>query len=62
MTIGFALLTIEHSMIDYNENEVYFDGVVTYDTDAVVAYGFITGTLLVITIGLILIWKKTPSR
>jgi hypothetical protein len=62
VTIGFAFLAIERAMWDYNESGVYFDGVTTYDTDAVVAYGFISGTLLVITIALTLIWKKTPNH
>ena len=61
-TIGFAVLTIHRSMMDYNENGVYFDGVVTYDSDAVPAYGSITGILLVITVGLLLNRKKTAGH
>ena len=60
-TIYFATLTIKRLALDYNENGVYFDGVVTYDTDAILGYGLITGTLLIITVGLQLIWKKPTT-
>lgn len=65
LTIGFAALTASRLAMDYNENGVYFDGVVTYDTDAIVVYGLITFTLLAATIGLQSVRRKEkfkPSR
>ena len=58
--IFFATLTIKRLTWDYNENGVYFDGETTYDQDAILVYGLITGTLLIIVVGLQLIWKR-PS-
>ena len=34
----FAGLAYERSLLDYNDNGVYFDGITTYDTDAIDAY------------------------
>ena len=48
--------------MDYSENGVYFDGVVTYDKDAILVYGLITLTLLIITLGLQLLWNKRKSK
>jgi hypothetical protein len=62
LTTAFALLTIERVMMDYNENGVYFDGLATYNSDAVVAYGSVTCVLLVITAGIILISRKIHRR
>jgi hypothetical protein len=63
VTIGFACLTISRMMIDYNENGVYFDAnsLVTYDDDAIPAYGIITIILLTVTIALILVGRKKTS-
>ena len=49
-TLTFLVLTIRRSMLDYNENGVYFDGAVTYDRDAVVTFGTITVALALVTI------------
>ena len=62
LTIGFAVVTINRLTMDYNENGVYFDDNVTYDTDAIMAYGIITGTLLLLTVGLMIVWRKAPSH
>ena len=62
LTIGFAVVTISRLTMDYNENGVYFDGNMTYDTDAIVGYGIITGTLLLLTVVLMIVWRKAPSH
>jgi len=56
-TIGLMILTIQRMTMDYNENGVYFDGEVTYDTDALLVYKVISILLLIITLGTALIWK-----
>ena len=42
-----ASISYERSLLDYNENGVYFDGVTTYDTDAVVGFGFVAALLFI---------------
>ena len=58
VTIGFVVLTAQRMTMDYNENGVYYDGAVTFDTDALVAYMVISCVLVVVTIGTGLVWKK----
>lgn len=57
-TIFFLILTIKRSTLEYTENGVNFDGIVTYNNDAILVYGFITAILLVLTIGITVVWKK----
>jgi hypothetical protein len=56
-TVVFMLLTVERMRMDYNENGIYFDGVVTYNADSILSYGVITGVLLLFTLGLIILRK-----
>jgi hypothetical protein len=46
-------VTIVRTQWDYNENGVYFDGISTYDSGAIAAYGMFAGFFYVVTISLI---------
>lgn len=61
VSVAFLVLTCQRVMMEYNENGVYFDGEVTYDRDAVVAYGTLTGVLLLLTVATRYFWKGTPE-
>ena len=60
-TMIFAITTFNRISMDYNENGVYFDGSVTYNSQAIIVYGLITIILLIFTIGLITKLKKSPA-
>lgn len=60
ITILLSILTIQRLRMDYNEKGVYFDGVTTYDSDAVVA--FLTCTVISISITIFLIITSKSSR
>ena len=42
VAIGFLALTVSRMQLQYNEEGKYFDGEVTYDSDAIAGYGTIT--------------------
>lgn len=51
------LLTVQRLTMDYNENGVYFDGEITYDTDGLLVYGVTTCFLFIMTLTTIMVWK-----
>jgi hypothetical protein len=59
LAIGFAVLTVDRMLLDYNEQGVYFDGITTYDQDAVVSYTIISAIFLIV--GIIAIFSTKPS-
>jgi hypothetical protein len=64
VTVGLSTLTFQLMTMDYNENGVYFDGEVTYDTDTLLVSTTITGFFIILTIGIITLWKNQtdPSK
>jgi len=61
ITILFSVLSFERLTMDYNEAGVYFDGVITYNSDAIVGYTALAIISLLITLGLVLL-RKNQSR
>jgi hypothetical protein len=62
LTIVFAAVTINRSRLDYNENGVYFDGVVTYNADAIIGYALITAIFFVLTIAFTMTWALKKRK
>ena len=56
-TIGFVTLTIHRLTMDYNENGIYFDGEVTYSSDAILVFGLLASLFFILTIAI----SKTAS-
>jgi hypothetical protein len=62
LAIGFALLTMDRMLLDYNEQGVYFDGATTYDLDAVFAYKMISLFFLILGIITAIVWTKPTTK
>jgi len=45
LAVCFAVVAFDASLLDYNENGVYFDGSTTHDTDTIVGFGFLAALL-----------------
>jgi hypothetical protein len=56
LTIVFAAVAINRSRLDYNENGVYFDGVVKYNAGAIIGYELTTAIFFVLTLAFTITW------
>jgi hypothetical protein len=61
LAIGFAVLTVDRMLLDYNEQGVYFDGISTYDQDAVLAYTVISAIFFIVGI-IAIFWTKLSTE
>ncbi len=64
LAIIFLIVTVDRLKMNYNEKGVYFDEetLSTYDSQSLIFYYAVTGTLLLLTIVLILRLRKAPSH
>jgi hypothetical protein len=61
-TIAFGILSMSRSLMTYNENGKYFDGLVVYDTAALELYLLFAVLFFTATTIVILVWKKPNKK
>jgi hypothetical protein len=61
-TVLFAALSFARSLVDYNENGKYFDGLVVYDVAELEVFVLVTLLLFASTVTVILVWKKSHKK
>jgi hypothetical protein len=62
LTVLFAALSFTRSLVDYNENGKYFDGLVVYDVAELEVFIIVTLLLFSATTILVLVWKKSHKK
>lgn len=62
LTVLFGVLSFTRSLVDYNENGKYFDGLVVYDVADLEVFVLVTLLLFASTVTVILFWKKSHKK